>query len=256
VGQGEKVGPTQLRGAALLCAAVAATAALALLGSSAGKLASANAASCSIPTWGLSGNNDNLTIEGGTCSELTETLDVYCSAGKIFIDHTVEGGPVDTNNTGIDCAAPHRISIFGNGGDDELDLSRVSLLTGFSGIAGQSRLDGGLGGDQLLGTSFSDAALGGEGADTAFLRDGRADSADCGPDVDSAIADQPSLDPLLNCENVDALAEPPPPLSTAPTLVPVAVENPQCAALRAKLKNAKTKKKRRKIRRQLRALGC
>lgn len=44
---------------------------------------------------------------------------------------------------------------------------------------------------------------------------------------------------------------------TLPTLVPpVAGKNPQCAVLRAKLKKAKSKSKKRKIRRQLRQLGC
>ena len=37
---------------------------------------------------------------------------------------------------------------------------------------------------------------------------------------------------------------------------PVAGENPECAVLRAKLKRAKTREKKRKIRKRLRALGC
>jgi hypothetical protein len=52
---------------------------------------------------------------------------------------------------------------------------------------------------------------------------------------------------------------PPPPPPPPPVTAPPAIENPQCAVLRAKLKKAKAhhnKHKVRKIRRQLRHLGC
>jgi Ca2+-binding RTX toxin-like protein len=179
-----------------------------LLGSSALKPAPANAASCTISDVALS-SDQTLTVSGGSCADLDETLDVYCNLGQVYVDHTVEAGLVDTNNSGVACATPRRISISGNEGDDELDLSRVAKVTGFRGITGQSTLNGGAGRDQLFGSPFSDSALGRGGADTVFLRDGGGDSADCGDGVDAAIADQPSLDPLANCENVDALPDPP-----------------------------------------------
>jgi trypsin len=50
---------------------------------------------------------------------------------------------------------------------------------------------------------------------------------------------------------------PPPPSGATPVFTaPAATENPACATLRAKLKKAKTKRAKRKIRRKLRALGC
>lgn len=96
--------------------------------------------------------------------------------------------------------------------------------------------------------------------------DGDAQGDVCDPDDDNdGIADAADNCALLaNADQADNdgdgignVCDPtpnPPPVAAVP-LAP-AGENPECAVLRAKLKKAKTKKKRRKIRKRLRALGC
>jgi hypothetical protein len=52
------------------------------------------------------------------------------------------------------------------------------------------------------------------------------------------------------------VVNPPPPPQQQQTQPPAQVEDPACAALRAKLKKAKTKAKKRKFRKKLRKRGC
>ncbi|HEY6772168.1 MAG TPA: calcium-binding protein [Solirubrobacterales bacterium] len=99
----------------------------------------------------------------------------------------------------------------------------VDLTTGLA--------SGGLGDDTLtqtenvIGSPFADSLVGDAGpnsltalagvdtisalagADSVDVRDGGLDTADCGPDIDSATADVPGLDALTACENV-LFAEP------------------------------------------------
>jgi Ca2+-binding RTX toxin-like protein len=107
---------------------------------------------------------------------------------------------------------------FGAGKDT---LADVESLTGsafadvLTGDDGPNVVEGGAGGDQV-------AAKG--GADTLKLRDGEADTADCGAgDPDTAITDETGIDTLGGCEAVDALppaktpADPvPPPVTPQP----------------------------------------
>jgi Ca2+-binding RTX toxin-like protein len=94
----------------------------------------------------------------------------------------------------------------------------VDLTTG--------QASGGLGGDTLtrtenvIGSPFRDTLVGDAGpnsltgragadtisalagADSVHVRDGERDTADCGPDTDTATADSPGVDALTACENV------------------------------------------------------
>jgi hypothetical protein len=87
--------------------------------------------------------------------------------------------------------------------------------------------------DNIVGSPFADTlignadpnvvtALGGNdtmatlaGADKVDVRDGASDTVGCGSEVDSATADQRSVDQVnADCENVDFLPEPTPPPTT------------------------------------------
>ena len=90
----------------------------------------------------------------------------------------------------------------GTGPDgDDLTLARedVNLGSGsdtFNGTTGANTADGGGSQDDLTMLA---------GADTVQLRDGKADTADCGDDGDIAIADAAGVDTLTACETVDDL---------------------------------------------------
>ncbi|HET6937533.1 MAG TPA: hypothetical protein VFI19_02960, partial [Nocardioides sp.] len=70
---------------------------------------------------------------------------------------------------------------------------------------GADVIDGGAGNDSLDPGPGADVVRGGTGNDTISVRDGVADSVDCGDGVDTVVADR--ADVLRGCENV---ALPPP----------------------------------------------
>ncbi|HEX8204764.1 MAG TPA: calcium-binding protein [Solirubrobacteraceae bacterium] len=86
----------------------------------------------------------------------------------------------------------------------------------------ENTIEGGAGGDELAGQF---------GADTLLIRDGEGDSADCGGATDSVVTDEPGVDTLAGCENVDALPAPvvepqPPVVDQPPVVVPPADQPP------------------------------
>jgi Ca2+-binding RTX toxin-like protein len=76
-------------------------------------------------------------------------------------------------------------NVFGGSGDDNI-----------TGDSLDNTLRGGGGEDDLFGLA---------GADTLLVRDGEPDTADCGDDIDSAVADEPIEDDLIACETADVL---------------------------------------------------
>jgi hypothetical protein len=63
--------------------------------------------------------------------------------------------------------------------------------------------------NRLVGGPGTDTVNAGAGADRVEIRDGEADTANCGADADTAITDRRTLDAAVtDCETVDALPEP------------------------------------------------
>ena len=69
-------------------------------------------------------------------------------------------------------------------------------------------LGGGAGADLIVGAKSSNSVQGGSGDDIALLRNGVADTADCGPDIDAVQGDQAGADLVTSCEIADCLPLP------------------------------------------------
>jgi Ca2+-binding RTX toxin-like protein len=143
-------------------------------------------------------------------------------------------------------------TLDGGPGDDVLEGDGPNVTADFSRSPSAEIVDlvaetatGGDGNDTLLnianivGTPFGDTLVGNDkpnkvtggggtdtvatlqGADTIDVRDGGPDTVACGTETDSVIADRRSADQVnADCENVDALPEPPAPppsTTTSPT---------------------------------------
>ena len=65
-----------------------------------------------------------------------------------------------------------------------------------------SRASGGQGDDILDGRSGDDVLDGGEGDDAIDVRDGGPDTADCGTEIDTVVADAPGIDSTIKCERL------------------------------------------------------
>lgn len=219
----------------------------------------AEAAPCQAPVYSLTGGV--FTIEGDPgCQSLPEKFQVICSASSIAYHYEVGTPPpqVIDSTAPNSCPSANRVSVLGHGGDDVIDLSGVSPAAGFTGISAQNTLDGDYGADKLIGSptadllgggpdgdlitggSGSDQGLGGAGTDTLLMRDGVADSVDCGADFDSAQADQQSTDSVANCELTDFL-----PATVAMTTAPVTTKK-KCKKKRRSAVAAKKKRCKRK----------
>lgn len=167
----------------------------------------AEAAPCPPP---LSTNSaGTLSISGAlACTDDPEQFSVFCSTGTVHVDYSVNGNSATTFDTTIACGAPSRILVTGNYGADLIDLSRVSPAAGFTGISQPNVLDGGADGDVLNAGPMASSVVGSYGSDILLLRNGKADHADCGPDVDAVQTDTPGTDSLADCEVVDAASAP------------------------------------------------
>jgi hypothetical protein len=166
----------------------------------------AQAAPC--PPLTITNSAGNLSIQGTSpCDSDPESFKVSCSGGTVQVEYSVNYSLPATTDTLVACGSPNRITVLGNYGDDVIDLSSVTRAAGFSGIT-QNTLDGGAGGDFLIGSPLPDAVLGGSGIDVLRLRDGVADTADCGADYDAVESDQAGVDSLVNCEIVDYAPSP------------------------------------------------
>jgi hypothetical protein len=134
---------------------------------------------------GLTGGPDNDLMNGGPGSDSAHSGGL---ASAVSVDLAIVG-PQNTGPTGIDALANIE-NVTGTAGADTL-----------RGNAAANRLQGVQGEDVLIGRGGIDELEGREEADTLDVRDGGADTADCGPDVDTVIADPPGTDTLIECEN-------------------------------------------------------
>lgn len=154
-----------------------------------------------------------------------------------FGDDTLDGGAGDdvlTANLGADLyrggtgidqltyasyTAPITVTIGGGTADGQVgesddvaaDIERVDGGSGgdtLIGSAGNEQLYGGLGADTLDGAGGADVLAGGADGDTLRARDGVTDLVSCGDGSDSVVADQ--LDAIDSCEGVDTAAVVPP----------------------------------------------
>lgn len=167
------------------------------------------------------GNDTFISVENVDGSKFADTL-----LGGVGANHLTGQGGDDL--------------IDGRDGDDSLNggsgIDTVTYAEAPAGVAADltaGKASGGYGSDSLLefenliGSRFADAlvgnkeanaitALGGSdtvqalaGPDRVEVRDGVADNASCGSEVDTAISDRLSLDTVQSdCELVDALPEP------------------------------------------------
>jgi hypothetical protein len=186
-------------------------AALGLGGLSAG---GAEAAPCPIPTYGLD-SGGGLSIQGTSyCQPEQEEFVPYCEAGTARFEYSVNETPQGSFDTSIACGTPTHLAVYGNAGNDTLDLSRVSAANGFTGVVESNEIDGGYGADTLIAGPLPGDLRGGPDNDTLLARNGVPDAVDCGGGTDAAQSDQPGVDALFGCEIVDLLPVP------APAVVP------------------------------------
>jgi hypothetical protein len=167
----------------------------------------AQAAPCPAPT--VSNTGGVVSIQGtNPCDDDPEGFAVRCEAGTVRFDYVVNFIAVGPFDTTYSCAATTQLKVFGNYGGDNIDLTRVSAANGFTGISQPNLIDGGPQGDLLSGSPLRDSVVGGSGEDIVLLRDGAADSADCGSEIDAVQADYSGLDSLTNCEISDIAPAP------------------------------------------------
>jgi hypothetical protein len=202
----------------------------------------AHAAPCPMPTYEMVGGN--LSIHGTTpCSEDAEVITPFCSGGTVWFEYGVNGVLLGPINTALGCGTPTQLSVFGNAGDDALDLSRVSLPGGFTGIAQPNLIDGGYGRDTLIASPTPNVMHGGPDSDIVLARNGVSDTVDCGEGIDAVQSDQASVDALSGCEITDLVATAAAPAPIAPT--PVAKRTGRRAAALQKCRKLKRRKARR-----------
>jgi hypothetical protein len=112
----------------------------------------------------------------------------------------------DANNDSVSFDAALPVQVVGGSGNDWVE-----------GGFGADSLDGGAGGDTIIGGAGVDAISAGDGDDSIDIRDGLADTVDCGAGADSVAADlsdPPDLGAASGCESVsveDRPPDPPPP---------------------------------------------
>jgi hypothetical protein len=197
-----------------LLAAAAVSAAGAVLLVAGGSANRAEAAPCPAPT--ITSTAGTLSISGTPpCNDDPERFSVSCSGGTVHFYYTVNTVLVGTFDTAVACGSPSRIAVTGDYGADQIDLTRVSRATGFTGINQANVLNGGVDGDLLAPGPMASSDIGGYGSDILLLRNGAADHADCGPDTDAVQTDSRGEDSLVDCEVVDAAATPQGPVQTA-----------------------------------------
>ena len=102
-----------------------------------------------------------------------------------------------------------------SGGDAADTLTQIDNVIG---SAFADNLVGSPGPNVLTGLAGNDTIAALAGADKVDVRDGGPDTASCGTEIDTATADQKSVDAVnADCETVDYLPEPTPPPTPTPT---------------------------------------
>jgi hypothetical protein len=213
----------------------------------------AGAAPCPPPTFGLVAGD--LSIQGTPpCAEEPERFAVHCEAGTVRFEYAVNDVLQGQVDTAVTCGYPARLSVYGNAGDDTIDLSQVTPANGFSGIAEPNLVEGGSGKDELVGSRMPSKLLGGTHNDIILARNGVRDVVDCGQGTDAVQADQAGIDALSNCELMDLLPTTAPVLPTPAPAASVPTSTGRRVAAERKCRKLKGRKARRKCFRHARAL--
>lgn len=141
------------------------------------------------------GGDDEIEVYAGPGED--ESIDGGAGVDDLEVDGTA-GVTVDLATTGPQSP--------GSGGTLSLAGIENVIGTEFSdvlrGNGEPNTLAGSLGDDVLEGRGGLDKLVGSAGADSLFVRDGEADSADCGPDIDTVTADSAGIDTLIDCESL------------------------------------------------------
>ena len=140
-----------------------------------------------------SGDGDDLVIPGPGDDVLkagrgTDTVN-YLARGPVSVD-LAHAGPQDTRASDTDSL---------DGFERVVGTAYADVLRG---DAGANVLSGGQGDDILDGRSGDDVLDGGEGDDAIDVRDGGPDTADCGTEIDTVVADAPGIDSTIKCERL------------------------------------------------------
>ena len=142
-----------------------------------------------------------------------------------FEDNTSKGGifwgpctPVTETRTRCDTSGITRVDVTFDRNDDSASMG-TTIPVRVQGALGDDEITGGYGPDLLEGGGDDDTIVGGAGADTIAggggndlidIRDGAADTVDCGDGVDAVSADLADPANSPGCEVVTVLDAPPP----------------------------------------------
>ena len=161
-------------------------------------------------------------VENLTASEFDDTLVGTPGPNQLIAgsgDDSLDGGAGDDSLFGTDGVDTARYAGASAAVNANLAVGTATGGGGTDMLSGFENLVGSPFGDTLIGSSLANAIEGRAGSDTVSalggpdavdVRDGEADTATCGSEVDSAVADRASLDVVeSDCEAVDFLAEPP-----------------------------------------------
>jgi Ca2+-binding RTX toxin-like protein len=185
---------------------------------------------------GEAGENDLVSVDvegvtGGYSNDVIIGPQVLPAVDNVFRgyggDDTIQGGQ------GAD-------DIGGGGGQDQIDgQADNDVIDGYTGSdvidggAGNDTITGWLGFDRLDGGTGTDTVNGNDGADEIYIRDGVADTANCGTGTDTVVRDAAGDTINADCETSDTVFEgtsmPAAPLlapaaaAAAPALAPAAV---------------------------------
>jgi Ca2+-binding RTX toxin-like protein len=145
------------------------------------------------------GEDGDDTLYGfGTATHLVGGADDDFAVGEAAADNQLEGGAGHDALVGV-------LSAFGTGTLSGGTGADILVMLGDATSAGWT-FDGGGGADTIVGTPGADTVNGGSSTDLIAVRDGVADTVDCGSGIDVVWADRDDV--LSHCEAVLFCAPP------------------------------------------------
>jgi Ca2+-binding RTX toxin-like protein len=179
---------------------------------------------------------DHLTVEGSVAG--SDHFELVAELGTTTFRRTnLTPFAIDLPNIAVPgtdrSGGFETVEVIGVGGDDTFTVSpglahlRVSADGGpgndqLRGAAEADQFLGGPGNDTLVPGAGEDLADGQQGEDVLSTRDGAVDVVRGGPDRDSAQTDLPTVDVVVEVEDLDADQPPPPPPPVQPPPPPIA----------------------------------
>jgi hypothetical protein len=137
----------------------------------------------------ISPGSDNDTVDGGADRDAYKGPDV--TPDPLTVDLGISG----SQPIGADAGSDSLTAI------EDVDLGATDAHT-VRGDGGANKLFTGSGNDTLEGRGGFDELFAREGNDSLDVRDGGPDLADCGPGIDSVVADAQGVDTFAGCESV------------------------------------------------------